>query len=900
MANIFEVLDFPNTFFGAERSLYNAQRSGVKTREEVGIKDYLSRDVDFYSTGLAKSTGINVSDPDRWSDEDDEDDEEENKNKVNVNVVGGSDNNETDATGPIGSDLSSGLSENISVNSGMASLGTGYTPYGQSLQNAGFGDRSNSFLSQNFGISLAADVSKQGAKSSLSNMTTAKSLAERAAKTTAAVLGFNPIATNLLSGFITGRTVQDPLGKPSYRPNHSVLGTVMDVNYSIQSTNIAASIAAMNANAGKPLSQRSPVGFFGYINGQVVSKGPKTNWTGTTSLSNTQLNAINALSKGYAPYGFNTQTERGSRSIVGDTTSSSTGYGGYDDNGYHHSINGISAQGSMAQASVAASKAGITTSQMVTALKEARKNRTWMGKTINPKKTLTFQIQKQFRDHSSSQSGSGSMGLETDVNAQKGIQDALSKGIGVNEFGGVSQDTLSDVQNINASNPGIGTSTGAGAVGSTGGLSETYGGGSEGTDSNDSNSSDMGGMTAKGGFIGKKNFALGGRGDAEPAGFIGGPPENYNDQTTIADDIPLKVQDGTFVINAPAVEYAGSIDVQKMLAEGYEKAMTRDIGVDKNFKIGKIPSREELDIQISRGEVVVPPHVAKAIGYDRLEKINNRGKREVERRQKAGNQEKVQAGQGFAATGGKQVSIADIKKQFKKKYSNEDFARKQIAKLVRSLPPEDALALAMYSEANVLGEEGLEGVAHVVMNRVNAADSKGNRYRNFGKNVYDTLLAKYTGSKGKKIFEFNGLEPTGFRDAMDALVNNEEKYLKIRNIAEDVFRGSRKDFTKGSLYYYNPYTTTSDWYKGQVKTGQFKEIYRTLNPDKKQNKSLHVYHVPVDDYFVEKQIEISPQVTPTEDFKSLDTLPQPKSRPKEVEDRSDDNGGFIDYLRKLF
>ena len=113
MANIFEVLDFPNTFFGAERSLYNAQRSGVKTREEVGIKDYLSRDVDFYSTGLAKSTGINVSDPDRWSDEDDE---EENKNKVNVNVVGGSDNNETDATGPIGSDLSSGLSENISVN----------------------------------------------------------------------------------------------------------------------------------------------------------------------------------------------------------------------------------------------------------------------------------------------------------------------------------------------------------------------------------------------------------------------------------------------------------------------------------------------------------------------------------------------------------------------------------------------------------------------------------------------------------------------------------------------------------------------------------------------------------------------------------------------------------------
>ena len=161
--------------------------------------------------------------------------------------------------------------------------------------------------------------------------------------------------------------------------------------------------------------------------------------------------------------------------------------------------------------------------------------------------------------------------------------------------------------------------------------------------------------TAKGGFISEgNNFALGGKGEAEPAGFIGGPPEQFNDQTTIADDIPLKVKDGTFVINAPAVEYEGSPSIQKMLAEGYEKAMTRDIGVDKNFRIGKIPSREELDIQISRGEVVVPPHVAKAIGYDRLEKINNRGKREVERRQKAGNQEKVQAGQGFAAEGGNQ------------------------------------------------------------------------------------------------------------------------------------------------------------------------------------------------------------------------------------------------------
>ena len=57
-----------------------------------------------------------------------------------------------------------------------------------------------------------------------------------------------------------------------------------------------------------------------------------------------------------------------------------------------------------------------------------------------------------------------------------------------------------------------------------------------------------------------------------PAGFIGGPPENYSDQTTIADDIPLEVPEGAFIINAPAVEYAGSEDISKMLTEAYEKA----------------------------------------------------------------------------------------------------------------------------------------------------------------------------------------------------------------------------------------------------------------------------------------------------------------------------------------
>ena len=883
MSSIFETLDFASDFFGQPD----------RNKQKISRKEYRTQDVDYYRQGL-DSTGIKVSDPERWSDIDDGN--EDRKRDIDISQVGVSEG-DNESTADIGN-LSSGVDNALSSSSSLGNINASFVDYNTSLQNAGFKDRSQSFLSKQFGISLASvPQSGKEAKEDIKSLKTEKgiqTLATSAAKKAMGLLGVNPIATSLLSGFVTGTTVQDPLGNPSYRPNHAVLGTVMDINFSIQSNNIAQSIAAMNANLDVPYSQRGAVGYFGYdpTNGQVISRAPLgMTWTGTTDLSIEQLSNLDALSKGFTTRGYNNQTERGQQLAMGtgvDSLGQTTS--GYGNNGFHHGINGMTRGGTMAQADKAAKGYGITTKQFTDILSKVRKNNNFFGKPKNEKFTVDFLARKQYRDNATAD-GQGNLGLETDINAQQDIMDVLS---------GKTPPSLS---------PSVGTPTApSGDLGGQPSInsSNTYGSdnnpsGNQGSTPGDSAGSFGGiGDYKQGGFIGKKNFALGGKGEAEPAGFIEGPPEQFSDQTTIADDIPLKVKDGTFVINAPAVEYAGSIDVQKMLAEGYKKALTRDIGVDKNFRIGKIPSREELDIQISRGEVVVPPHVAKAIGYDRLEKINNRGKREVERRQKAGNQEKVQAGQGFAATGGKQVSIADIKKQFKKKYSNEDFARKQIAKLVRSLPPEDALALAMYSEANVLGEEGLEGVAHVVMNRVNAADSKGNRYRNFGKNVYDTLLAKYTGSKGKKIFEFNGLEPTGFRDAMDALVNNEEKYLKIRNIAEDVFRGSRKDFTKGSLYYYNPYTTTSDWYKDQVKTGQFKEIYRTLNPDKKQNKSLHVYHIPVDDYFVEKQIEISPQVTPTEDFKSLDTLPQPKSRPKEVEDRSDDDGGFIDYLRKLF
>jgi len=611
MSSVLDFVDFGSTFFGQP------------DKERVKRREYITQNVDYYKQGL-DTTGIKVTDPDRWSDDD------EPKRDVDISQVGVTEGGEDqDLSATDMANLGGGVSNALSSSSSLDAINASFVDYNTSLQNAGFKDRSQSFLSKNFGISLAAPQSVKDVKQDIKSIT-AEKVAKSVGKKALGMLGFNPIATNLVSAFANVTTVQDPLGNPSARPSHAVLGTVMDINYSIQSNNISQSIAAMNANAMTGYGgKKSPTGFFGYIGGQLVSRGPlgKT-YTGTTNLDINQLTALEAISKGYAPLGYNTQTEVGTNSMAVNT-----GFGrGYDERGYLQTISGGARAGSMKDVEITASVYGIDKKDVINSLKDVRNNTNFWGNVIDPDKpTLSQSLAEK----------------STKASDRRAGITGVTYGSGLGPSAGAV-----------GSSGNLGGPTGAGYQSTDNDPSSPSGGGSglndsSGVDNDEQSDSFGGGWTAKGGRVGN-GFALGGKGEAEPAGFIGGPPENYSDQTTIADDIPLKVKDGTFVINAPAVEYAGSIDIQKILAEGYQKAMTRDIGVDKNFKIGKIPSREELDIQISRGEVVVPPHVAKAIGYDKLEKINNKGKREVERRQKAGNQEKVQAGEGFAAKGGEQ------------------------------------------------------------------------------------------------------------------------------------------------------------------------------------------------------------------------------------------------------
>jgi hypothetical protein len=152
-----------------------------------------------------------------------------------------------------------------------------------------------------------------------------------------------------------------------------------------------------------------------------------------------------------------------------------------------------------------------------------------------------------------------------------------------------------------------------------------------------------------GGFMGGR--AMGGRVGMQeggvaaqpPTGFVERPPSQVSEAATVADDKPMSVPEGTFVINAAAVEFAGEDDIKKMILDAYTKARQQG-----TFDVDRPLYEKAVDVAVSRGEVIVPPALAKIIGYDRLEKINNRGKKETSKRIKEnGKGRKGAAGGGF-------------------------------------------------------------------------------------------------------------------------------------------------------------------------------------------------------------------------------------------------------------
>lgn len=98
--------------------------------------------------------------------------------------------------------------------------------------------------------------------------------------------------------------------------------------------------------------------------------------------------------------------------------------------------------------------------------------------------------------------------------------------------------------------------------------------------------------------------------------------EPNKDMSGVADDVSKRLQEGDFVINAPAVAMAGKADILNMIKNA--RASLRARGV-------QLTDREagDIDVDVSNKEIVISKAEAEEIGYDRLEKINNRGKERV-------------------------------------------------------------------------------------------------------------------------------------------------------------------------------------------------------------------------------------------------------------------------------
>ena len=274
--------------------------------------------------------------------------------------------------------------------------------------------------------------------------------------------------------------------------------------------------------------------------------------------------------------------------------------------------------------------------------------------------------------------GGAAGGTLTDLSNFTNPQAAMEKG-------GIGLDAFSS--NTAAAQAGIGYSsydaqgnpTGAAPSGSQYSSTGTFSTG----DSNDSNDSggygssqgSMGGMGdyKKGGRIGinmgdRPGETMGGMPPQQPSmqpeqtevvadmGFVDFDP-NAPEAETVNDKYPKEARKDDFVINAPAVEFAGKQDVTKMIVDAVKSL--REKGIEVVMGDPKVPLKEQAQIIVSQNEAMIPKVVAEEIGYDRLRKINNRGKKEVDRRKEEAELTEEEKPQAQMASKGGFIGMAD-------------------------------------------------------------------------------------------------------------------------------------------------------------------------------------------------------------------------------------------------
>lgn len=460
-----------------------------------------------------------------------------------------------------------------------------------------------------------------------------------------------------MMGLVAGTTTVDPYGKKVAKPG-GILGKVAEMNIEKQYE------VAKNIQAGKP-------GFHQfYSQGQLVSIVPQEVLgmkgyavLGTTNMDSNQAIATYAASFGYDPRSVNMESVPGREGFGVELDAFVPGAGGFAQDGkFVDPSGGISTQPSNLQDHMGLVAGIYGVDIAIDSLSRSSINDTTKNEMMSALRSGEITAEAVVDKDGNTigyNTGMGSVVTDSDGDiVTTGSGGIVTSGQGImskDVYDALRAEAQAQRNEAEASLSGYGMGKGmleSGRDGDGGGYGQISG--------RDGPVSEAGQEASS---RGDTFFAEGGEADeqvpemaqnaprATQAAFVGGQPEGIADGETVADDVPMDVPEGTFVLNAAAVEFMGSADVKKMILDAMKEAEKQGIDIEKQNST--IPKEDLVSLVVSKGEVLVPPQLAQIIGYDRLNKINNRGKAEVQKRldereqsQQAPQQPPVQAKSG--------------------------------------------------------------------------------------------------------------------------------------------------------------------------------------------------------------------------------------------------------------
>jgi len=121
----------------------------------------------------------------------------------------------------------------------------------------------------------------------------------------------------------------------------------------------------------------------------------------------------------------------------------------------------------------------------------------------------------------------------------------------------------------------------------------------------------------------------------EPVGITGPIQKEGADNSGVADDVLMDAEQKSFIVNAAALKLFGYGDFVNRILKPNIKSLKERTGQVIELATITQPQQQvqgDTPIAASNRELYIPPLLAEEIGYELLEKINNRGKPETEKK----------------------------------------------------------------------------------------------------------------------------------------------------------------------------------------------------------------------------------------------------------------------------